>query len=45
MHLLAWVSWVVSLRGWHASIGNMDGMTCKHGWCACVGSVPAWVAS
>ena len=30
--MLAWVPWVMRLRGWCASVGGMDGMLA---WVAC----------
>ena len=54
LFVLAWVAWVVCLRGWRASVGDVGGVltwvawvTCLRGWCANmsgVGGVLTWVA-
>ena len=45
LFMLAWVAWVACLRGWFASVGDMDGVLA---WVACqrasVGGMFAWVA-
>ena len=43
--MLAWVTWVASLGGWRAYVGDVLALVaCLRGWRACVGGVLAWVA-
>ena len=46
LFMLAWVAWVVCLRGWHASLRGVGGMlpwvawvVCLHGWCGWLANV------
>ena len=38
--MIAWVAWVVSLHGWHASVGGMGSVFTWEEWVVCLDRWP-----